>query len=128
WRNGRAFFVAESTVRGVQVKERESAERLLDSLLFPEDKRAFVDLAALNAPRWNQAKGPFHEAWYLVASEPRQGLGLWVRYTADIDPRGEPVFAVWGSWFERDRTFALRKIVPAAAIGRSALSESASSG
>jgi hypothetical protein len=77
-----------------------------------------MDLEALNAPRWTQAKDGFNEAWYVVASEPKAGLGLWVRYAVDIDDAGAPTFALWGSWFERGRAFALRNLLAAAAIGR----------
>jgi hypothetical protein len=76
----------------------------------------------LNAPRWPAAPaGGFGEAWYLVASEPRAGLGLWLRYAVDIDQAGAASFAVWGAWFEKDRTFSLRNLLPAAAISRTAV-------
>ena len=81
----------------------------------------------LNAARWpDVAKGPFHEAWYVVASDPRNEQGLWLRYTADIG--GERTFAVWASWFEKDRAFALRKLVDPAAIGRAAVNDQGCSG
>lgn len=73
----------------------------------------------LNSPRWPDAgPGAFSEAWYVVASDPRAVQGLWLRYTADLTEAGKPAFALWGSWFEEDRTFALRTPVPAAAISR----------
>src|SRR3954467_14146668 len=78
-----------------------------------------MDLRELNAPRWMQA-GPhgFYEAWYVVASDPRSGVGLWLRYALDRDQKGEDTFSVWGAWFEGDRSCALRNLMPAAAIGR----------
>ncbi len=86
---------------------------------------AQVDGSELNAPRWPQApRGGFNEAWYLVASEPRAGLGLWVRYAVDIARNGAQQFALWGSWFDRDRaerSFALKNLLPAAAISRSSV-------
>ncbi len=75
----------------------------------------------VNAPRWTKASGGFNEAWYVVASEAKAGIGLWVRYAVDLDASGAPTFALWGSWFERGRTFAVRNLLPAAAIGRSGL-------
>ena len=77
----------------------------------------------LNAPRWNRApRTGFNEAWYVVASDARAGHGLWVRYTVDVDRSGAPAFALWGSWFEEGRVFALKNTLPAAAIGRSGVS------
>jgi len=58
----------------------------------------------------------------VVANEPRAGLGLWVRYAFDMTESGEQHFALWGSWFDRDRperSFALKNLLPAAAISRS---------
>ena len=82
-------------------------------------KRRGVQPDLLNAPRWNQApRSGFNEAWYVVASDPRAGHGLWLRYTVDVDRSGEPAFALWGSWFEEGRLFALKNTLPAAAIGR----------
>jgi hypothetical protein len=77
----------------------------------------------LNTPRWPQApKGGFSEAWYVVASEPRAGYGLWLRSAVDLMRDGTQQFSLWGSWFERDRperSFALKNFTDAAAIGRS---------
>lgn len=81
----------------------------------------------VSAPRWTKASGGFNEAWYVVASEPKAGIGLWVRYAVDLDASGAPTFALWGSWFERGRTFALRNLLPAAAIGRSGVQFGAAS-
>lgn len=81
-------------------------------------------LDLLNAPRWNATPRPrsgFHEAWYVVASDARAGHGLWLRYTVDVDRSGVPALALWGSWFEEGRTFALKNPLPAATIGRSAV-------
>jgi hypothetical protein len=78
-----------------------------------------VNPDTVNAPRWTKARGGFNEAWFVVASEPKAGIGLWVRYAVDLDASGAPTFALWGSWFERGRTFAVRNLRPAAAIGRS---------
>lgn len=73
----------------------------------------------LNSPRWIGARpGGFNEAWFVVASDARAGQGLWLRYAVDLGRTGEPTFAVWGSWFEEGRTFALRKTLAAATIGR----------
>jgi hypothetical protein len=77
-----------------------------------------VHSESLNAPRWTGLTSGFSEAWYVVACEPKAGLGLWVRYAVDLDRTGAPTFALWGSWFERGRCFALRNVLPAAAIGR----------
>jgi hypothetical protein len=84
-----------------------------------------VDESELNAPRWPDGpRDGFYEAWYVVANEPRAGLGLWVRYAVDVSASGAQQFALWGSWFERDRlerNFALKNVLPAAAISRSSI-------
>lgn len=73
----------------------------------------------LNAPRFSQHRaGSFGEAWYAVASEPREGVGLWVRASVDVAADGARQFAVWGSWFEQGRCFAIKRPVDAAAFGR----------
>src|SRR4051812_36599852 len=72
---------------------------------------------SLNAPKWpDVSSGPFHEAWYVVASDPKTAQGLWIRYTADFERDRE--FGVWGAWFDRDRAFSLKGLVEPAAIGR----------
>jgi hypothetical protein len=82
-----------------------------------------VERTVLNAPRWTDpvASRGFYEVWYVVASEPKAGFGLWVRHAVDLARDGTPAFSLWGSWFERDhseRSFALKNTLPAAAIGR----------
>jgi hypothetical protein len=81
-----------------------------------------VERAVLNAPRWITApKGGFHEVWYVVASEPRAGFGIWLRFAVDLVRDGTPAFSLWGSWFERDHpelSFALKNTLHSAAIGR----------
>ncbi|HET9753977.1 MAG TPA: hypothetical protein VFP52_13485 [Myxococcales bacterium] len=97
-----------------------------------------MDAASLNLPRWPAApSGSFHEVWFVSASDPRAGLGLWLRYTVDVGPSGR-TSAVWGAWFDRDHPdscIALKNEVDAAAIGRTgvdlagnALSEAGCSG
>jgi hypothetical protein len=76
----------------------------------------------LNSPRWSEApRSGFHEAWFVVATDARAGRGLWLRYSVDVDRSGAPGFALWGAWFEDQRTFALKNPVPAAAIGRTGI-------
>jgi hypothetical protein len=81
----------------------------------------FVDAGSLNSPRWPEAPaGGFHEAWYVAASDPREGHGLWLRYTVDLDAQGRNC-AVWASWFDRDhpeQSMALKNDLHAAAISR----------
>lgn len=73
----------------------------------------------LNSPRWpGHRRGSFSEAWYVVASEPRSGVGLWLRATCDVSLHGAQQFALWGAWFGRDGAFAIKSITDAAAIGR----------
>jgi len=81
-----------------------------------------VGIDSLNAPRWPRANDHgFNEAWYVVASDARAGRGLWLRYAVDIDQAGRQAFALWGSWFEADRAFALKNTLPAATISRTAV-------
>jgi hypothetical protein len=48
--------------------------------------------------------GVVHDAWYVVASDPREGRGLWLRYTFD----SPSAYAIWGAWFSASGCFALR--------------------
>lgn len=73
----------------------------------------------LNRPRWPDVSGKITEAWYIVGSDPRAQQGVWLRYALDRSEQGEETGAVWGSWFEEGRTFAVRKLVDGAAIRRS---------
>jgi hypothetical protein len=47
--------------------------------------------ANLNAPRWNGRPGHY-EVHYLTLTDPRSGVGIWIRYTmlAPVDPTGDP--------------------------------------
>jgi hypothetical protein len=112
----------------VQVKQRRAGLRTLDSPLRGGVSAVRVHPDSLNSARWPKAgKGGFNETWYVVASDPRAGVGLWVRYAVDVDLSGAPSFALWGAWFEEGRTFSLRSPVPAAAIGRTGVEFGAAS-
>jgi len=80
-----------------------------------------VEAEPLNTARWTAvSKGGFHEAWFVAASDPRSGHGLWLRYGVEVRAE-KPEGTVWASWFDRDgpgRTFALGRNVGPAAIGR----------
>lgn len=80
---------------------------------------------SVNSPRWPEAPaGGFHEAWFVTASDPKAGRGLWLRYSVDVGDGGR-AGAVWGTWFDRDqpeRTFALKAPVDGAAIRRTGVS------
>jgi len=54
----------------------------------------------------------------VVASDASAGTGLWLRATCDVSREGAQQFALWGSWFERDRSFAIKSVTDAAAIRR----------
>jgi hypothetical protein len=104
---------------GVQVKQRPAGGLALDSQLQRGVSALAVQPDPLNSPRWSEApRSGFHEAWFVVATDARAGRGLWLRYAVDLDRSGAPSFALWGSWFEDERTFALKNPVAAAAIGR----------
>jgi len=82
-----------------------------------------VQREAANAARWPRFPGGFHEAWFVCASDPRTGHGLWLRYTVD-STRQVVSGGLWAAWFDRerpDRTLALRNILEPAAIGRGAV-------
>ncbi len=80
-----------------------------------------MEAEPLNTARWTAvSKGGFHEAWFVAASDPRSGHGLWLRYGVEVRAE-KPEGTVWASWFDRDgpgRTFALGRNVGPAAIGR----------
>ena len=62
-----------------------------------------------------------YEAYYVVASDAKAGLGVWLRYTVDVKPDGTFEPAVWAAFFDRGdpaRTFSLRAVHDAAAIRR----------
>src|SRR5262249_40245535 len=81
-----------------------------------------VQREALNAPRWPRFSGGFHEAWFVCASVPGTGQGLWLRYAVDSTKEGASA-SLWAACFDRerpDRTLALRNTLQPAAIGRGA--------
>ena len=87
---------------------------------WPGRSALVVQAQPPNTPRWPGVAGGFHEAWFVAATDPQAGCGLWLRYAVDVkhDALGG---ALWASWFERDaphRTFALQNPVDPAAIGR----------
>jgi hypothetical protein len=51
-------------------------------------------LAKANALQWNGQPGHY-EVYYLTATEPRSGVGLWIRYTMLAPDEGEPSCALW---------------------------------
>jgi len=80
-----------------------------------------VNAEPLNSARWAAVKaGAFHEAWFVAASDPKAGHGLWLRYGVDLKA-GKPAGALWASWFRPRRTcphLALGDHGEPAAIGR----------
>ena len=48
----------------------------------------------MNAPRWDGRPGHY-EVWYLTVTEPRSGIGLWLRYTLLAPLQGTPTAALW---------------------------------
>jgi hypothetical protein len=77
-----------------------------------------ADPRALNTARWGKS-GPWSEAWFITCAEPRNGLGLWIRYAVDVKRDGVAVPAVWGAYMDGERAFAVRNVYPSAAIRRS---------
>ncbi len=77
---------------------------------------------SLNLPRFADARaGGFYEAYFIVASDARAGIGLWLRYAVDVSVSGEVVPSVWGTFFDRNdrsRNVCLQNRAPAAAIRR----------
>lgn len=64
-----------------------------------------------------------YEAYFVVASDPRAGIAVWLRYAIDVSASGTVEPSVWGTFFNRgslERAFAVRAVYPAAAIGRGA--------
>src|SRR2546430_9852734 len=80
---------------------------------------------SFNQPRWaaNESGGAsgFYEAWFIVASDPRARIGLWLRYAVDVSVDGQVTPAIWGAFFDRRdpaRTFSACNQYAAAAIRR----------
>ena len=64
-----------------------------------------------------------YEAWFVVASDAKAGVGVWLRFTVDVKLDGSFEPAVWAAFFDRDdpsRTFSLRAVHGGAAIRRAA--------
>jgi hypothetical protein len=49
---------------------------------------------SLNALQWDGAPGHY-EVYYLSATDPRSGVGLWIRYTMPAPSRGAAECALW---------------------------------
>ncbi|HUC08310.1 MAG TPA: hypothetical protein VMR96_09485 [Solirubrobacterales bacterium] len=83
-----------------------------------------MDPKILNEPRWlqEQAAGRgCYEAYFVVASDAKAGVGVWLRWAFDVKLDGSVEPSVWGAFFDRadpSRTFSLRAVHGAAAIGR----------
>jgi hypothetical protein len=64
-----------------------------------------------NAPRWDGRPGHY-EVWYVTATDPRSGVGLWIRFTLRAPCEGPAEGALWCLAMERDGTrFARRRTV-----------------
>jgi hypothetical protein len=69
-----------------------------------------------NVLQWNGAPGHY-EVYYLSATDPRHGLGLWIRYTLHAPLQGPVQCALWfmamdrdGSRFARKTTFPISEL------------------
>jgi hypothetical protein len=71
-------------------------------------------VSALNALRWDGSPGHY-EVHYLTTTEPRTGVGLWIRQTMLAPDVGEPTCAVWFMATFPDSPAVARKLtLPAA--------------
>lgn len=61
-----------------------------------------------NALRWDGRPGHY-EVWYLSATDPASGVGLWLRFTLRAPLRGEGECALWCLAMEPDGTRFARK-------------------
>src|SRR4051812_32771061 len=62
-----------------------------------------------------------YEAYFIVASDVKAGVGVWLRYAVDVKIDGTVQPSVWGAFFDRadpSRTFSLRAVHGVAAIRR----------
>ena len=76
---------------------------------------------APNTLRWDGTPGHY-EVYYLSATDPLSGVGLWIRYTmlAPLDPDQEPSCALWLMAMDppggEGRVFARKQTLPIAAM------------
>jgi hypothetical protein len=64
-----------------------------------------------NAMRWDGAPGHY-EVYYLTLTDPRTGVGIWIRYTMLAPVYGSPESALWFAAMDpRGRKRAARKVV-----------------
>ena len=54
-----------------------------------------------NVLQWDGSPGHY-EVYYLSATDPRSGLGLWLRYTMRAPLQGPPECALWFMAMDRD--------------------------
>jgi hypothetical protein len=62
-----------------------------------------------NVLQWDGSPGHY-EVYYLSATDPRSGLGLWVRYTMRAPLQGPPECALWFMAMDRDGSRFARKL------------------
>lgn len=73
--------------------------------------------AADNVCRWDGARRPHYEVWYLTFNHRASGTGWWICYTLDAPVRGDAFGQVWFAHFDATdpaRNFAIRKTLPIA--------------
>ena len=80
-----------------------------------------------NVLQWDGSPGHY-EVYYLTATDPRSGTGLWIRYTMLAPLRGRPASARCGSWrwTATDRALARKATLPDRRARRPSPSRSAS--
>jgi hypothetical protein len=61
-----------------------------------------------NALQWDGSPGHY-EVYYLSATDPRSGVGLWIRYTMLAPLNGPPECALWFMAMDRERSRFARK-------------------
>jgi hypothetical protein len=61
-----------------------------------------------NGLRWDGRPGHY-EVYYVTLTDPRSGLGVWVRYTLEAPVHGEPTCALWFATMDPARGVLARK-------------------
>src|SRR4051812_49704853 len=68
---------------------------------WPQRSNSLRRMANLNVLQWDGSPGHY-EVYYLSATDPGSGIGLWIRYTMRADQGGGGESALWSMAMSQD--------------------------